>query len=63
MPKKTKDSQPICIRMDKALLERLNQFCEIAGQTKTTAIERAVNFYIENYEAIMRRANIGQSTH
>lgn len=49
--------------MDKALLERLNQFCEIAGQTKTTAIERAVNFYIENYEAIMRRANIGQSTH
>jgi len=56
MPKKTKDSHPCSIRMEKQTFERLNQFCEFSGQSKTTAIERAINFYIDNYDAMMKKA-------
>lgn len=55
MPKKQKDSQPFSIRMEKQTFERLNQFCDDAGQSKTLAIERAINMYIDDYDAKMRK--------
>ena len=60
MPKKTKESHPCSIRMDKQTFERLNQFCEVSGQSKTTAIERAINFYIDDYDAKMEKLNKDQ---
>lgn len=50
MAKKIKESQPVSIRMDKAIFERLKDFCEESGQSKTVAIERAINMYIDDYD-------------
>ena len=55
MAKKIKESHPFSIRMDKAIFERLNEFCEKAGQSKTVAIERAVDRYIDEYEKQMKK--------
>lgn len=37
------------MRIDKNIYERLNQYCEDSGQTKTMAIERAVVSYMDDY--------------
>lgn len=55
MAKKIKESHPFSIRMDKAIFERLNQFCEKAGQSKTVAIERAIDKYIDEYDEQMKK--------
>lgn len=52
--KKQKESQPVTIRMEKATFERLEQFCEQAGQSKTVAIERAINMYVDDYDEKMK---------
>ena len=55
MAKRLKESHPFSIRMDKAIFERLNEFCEKAGQSKTVAIERAVSKYVDEYEEQMKK--------
>ena len=60
MAKKTKESVPMSLRMEKETFERLNSFCEDSGQTKTTAIERAINRYIDEYDR-MREYNTNGS--
>ena len=54
MVKKIKESQPFSIRMDKPTFDRLSAFCENAGQSKTVAIERAINMYIDDYDEKMK---------
>ena len=54
MPRQKKDSQPICIKMDKATYDRLEAYCERAGQSKTVAIERALNKLIDEYDDMVR---------
>ena len=49
MARPKKENHPISIRMDKAIYDRLNEFCEVSGQPKTVAIERALMAYISNY--------------
>ena len=48
MARPKKENHPISIRMDKAIYDRLNEFCEVSGQPKTVAIERALVAYIGN---------------
>ena len=55
MTRTKKDSHPFSIRMDIETYERLNTYCEASGQSKTLAIERAINMYIDDYEAKMRQ--------
>lgn len=50
MPRAKKESQPFSIRMDKSTFDRLTGYCERMGQAKTTAIERAINLYIDEHE-------------
>ena len=57
MAKKIKESKPFSIRMEKTTFERLETFCIESGQSKTLAIERAVNMYIDDYDAKMRKIN------
>lgn len=57
MAKKAKESIPLSVRMDKSTHERLVAFCEDSGQSKTVAIERAVNMYISDYDAKMKKLN------
>ena len=55
MAKQTKNSRPLSVRMESLTFERLQKFCIDSGQTKTLAIERAVNMYIDDYDDKMRR--------
>lgn len=53
MGRPKKDHHPVTIRMEQELYERMNDFCERSGQTKTVALERAIKEYIDNYDAMM----------
>ena len=57
MPKLKKDNHPVTIRMDEAVYERLCEYCEASGQSKTIAIERAVTMYVDDYAEKMKRLN------
>ena len=54
MPRQKKDAQPISIKMDKATFDRLEAYCERAGQSKTVAIERAINILIDEYDDMLK---------
>ena len=49
MARPKKENHPISIRMDKAIYDRLTDFCEVSGQPKTVAIERAIVAYVNEY--------------
>lgn len=51
MPKPQKPHTNVAIKMDNNVHKLLVAYCTVSGQTKTTAIERAVKAYIETYEA------------
>jgi len=51
---KTRETQSITIRMDAALFDRLCDYCDRSGQTKTVAIERALDMFIDDYDAKMK---------
>lgn len=55
MAKKIKESKPFSLRMNVETLDRLNQYCEDSGQSKTTAVERAINAYIDDYYSKMQK--------
>lgn len=47
MPREKKESKPFNIRMEKSVYDKLVEFCEVSGQSKTLAVERAILLYIE----------------
>lgn len=49
MSKDRKEKTPISLRIETALLHKLNEFCDNSGQSKTVAIERALSKYIDDY--------------
>lgn len=53
MARQKKNSHPFSIKMDSTTYQRLQAYCERSGQPKTTAIERAVNLLIDQYEQVM----------
>ena len=57
MPKPKKDNHPVTIRMDEAVYERLGEYCEASGKSKTIAIERVVIMYVDDYAEKMKRLN------
>ena len=52
-----KTTQPVSLRMKRDLYNRLLDFCESSGQSKTVAIERALTMYIDDYDSKMERIN------
>ena len=55
MARPKKENTPTSFRLNTAVLERLTQFCEESGQSKTVAVERAITMYINDYEEKQRR--------
>jgi hypothetical protein len=47
-PKKNGKYLNVCI--DASVYEKLEEMCETAGQSKTTAVERALAAYLKDYE-------------
>lgn len=52
---KIKDSKAMTVRLDSDLFDKLNEYCEKSGQTKTTAVERALVMFIEDYNEKMKK--------
>ena len=51
MPRVKKDAKILNIKLAMPVNERLEQYCEDSGQTKTIAVERALSAYIDDYYA------------
>lgn len=52
-PKKNGTYLNVCI--DTAVYERLSYYCEESGQPKTVAVERALTFYLNDYDEKQKR--------
>lgn len=49
MARPKKDNHPMTVRLATPIFERLSEYCEDSGQTKTVAIERALMMFINDY--------------
>ncbi len=58
MARAKKENVPVSVRMEKSIYDKLTRFCEDAGQSKTVAVERAVEMYIDDYYEKMRRYGV-----
>lgn len=54
MPRERKDSKNFACKFDRAIFEKLEEFCELSGQNKTAVVERAVQKYLEENLEKMR---------
>lgn len=50
MPRPKMDKVPFNIRMDRLISERLIQYCEESGQTKTMATERGLQMLMDDWD-------------
>ena len=49
MPRTKKDAKILNIKLDRNIHDRLDQFCDETGISKTVALERILNQYLEGY--------------
>ena len=54
MPREKKDAKNFTCKFDRAIFEKLEEFCELSGMNKTTVVERAVEKYLEENMEKMR---------
>ena len=54
MPRPKKNSKLLNIRLAISVSERLEHYCKDSRQTKTVAVERALDAFIDNYYADQR---------
>ena len=50
MARPKKNGTYLNVRIETLIYERLEVLCKDAGQTKTTAVERALTLYLDEYE-------------
>ena len=49
MPRTKKDAKILNVKLDREIHERLDQFCDETGMTKTIALERILNQFLTEY--------------
>ncbi len=54
MPREKKDAKNFTCKFDREIFEKLEEFCELSGQSKTLVVERAVEKYLEENLEKMR---------
>ncbi len=54
MPREKKDAKNFTCKFDREIFEKLGEFCELSGQSKTLVVERAVEKYLEENLEKMR---------
>lgn len=54
MPRGKKDSKNFTCKFDREIFERLEEFCQLSGQSKTLVVERAVKKYLDENLELMR---------
>ena len=50
MPRPKKNYQPLNIKLDSTIMERFKIYCDIMGQTETTALERILQKHLDAFE-------------
>jgi len=50
MPRPKKDYQSLNVKLDSGIMERFKKYCDIMGQTKTTALERILQKHLDDFE-------------
>ena len=50
MPKKTKDSVPVSMRLDRNVYMRFRNYADEKGQSYTLCLERIINGYLDEIE-------------
>lgn len=54
MARPKKDAVSFGCKFDRSIFEKLEEFCELSGQSKTGVVERAVQKYLEENLEKMR---------
>ncbi len=54
MPREKKDAKNFACKFDRELFEKLEEYCQLSGQTKTAVVERAVQKYLKKNLEKMR---------
>lgn len=54
MAKQKKDSKPCSLRMEATLYERLDEFCQETGISKTAVLEKGAIAFMDNYISKMK---------
>ncbi len=49
MPRQRKENHPFTMKMDINIYHQLEDFCKESGLSKTSAIERALTLYMQEY--------------
>lgn len=53
MSREKKDAKNFTCKFDRTIFERLEEFCQLSGQSKTAVVERAVDKYLtENMDLV-----------
>ena len=47
MPREKKEAKNFACKFDKAIFDKLEEFCKLSGMNKTNVVERAVEKYVE----------------
>ena len=47
MPREKKDAKNFACKFDREIFEKLEEFCQLSGQSKTAVVERAVQKYLK----------------
>ena len=50
MARPQKDSKSLNVKLDRTICERFEAYCEEVGQTKTKALERILEKYLEQQD-------------
>ena len=54
MPREKKDAKNFACKFDREIFEKLEEFCQLSGQSKTAVVERAVQKYLKKNLEKMR---------
>ena len=54
MPREKKDAKNFACKFDREIFEKLEEVCQLSGQSKTAVVERAVQKYLKKNLEKMR---------
>ena len=54
MARDKKDAKNFACKFDREIFDKLEEFCELSGQSKTAVVERAVEKYVEENLEMMK---------
>ena len=54
MPREKKDAKNFTCKFDREIFEKLEEYCQLSGQSKTAVVERAVQKYLKKNLEKMR---------